>query len=101
MLQNAKRVLLVLAAAGLTSGCADYMNHRDTITFGAGNAMEANKAIHTEDPFPPEAQRTHIASDGKVVRRVMTEYQNGGAVVIEPSPAMEANGASGGATVSQ
>ncbi|ACI57660.1 ABC-type uncharacterized transport system auxiliary subunit [Rhizobium leguminosarum] len=97
MLQNAKRVLLVLAAAGLVSGCADYMNHRDTITFGAGNAMEANKAIHTEDPFPPEAQRTHIASDGKVVRRVMTEYQNGGVGVIEPSPAMGANGA----TVSQ
>ncbi|MBB4236977.1 hypothetical protein EOS93_18165 [Rhizobium sp. RMa-01] len=101
MLQNAKRVLLVLAAAGLVSGCADYMNHRDTITFGAGNAMEANKAIHTEDPFPPEAQRTHIASDGKVVRRVMTEYQNGGVGVIEPSPVMGANGATNGATVSQ
>lgn len=101
LLQNAKRVLLVLAAAGLASGCADYMNHRDTITFGAGNAMEANKAIHTEDPFPPEAQRTRIASDGKVIRRVVTEYQNGGAGVIQPSPAMEANGASSGATVSQ
>ncbi|UWU31855.1 hypothetical protein N2600_25030 (plasmid) [Rhizobium sp. WSM1274] len=101
MLQNAKRILLVLAAAGLISGCADYMNHRDTITFGAGNAMEANKAIHTEDPFPPEAQRTRIASDGKVVRRVMTEYQNGGIGVVQPSPAMEANGASNGATVSQ
>ncbi|EJZ22969.1 hypothetical protein NE852_06720 [Rhizobium sp. Pop5] len=101
MLQNAKRLLLVLAAAGLVSGCADYMNHRDSITFGLGNAMEANKAIHTEDPFPPEAQRTRIASDGKVIRRVVTQYQNGGAGVVEPSPAMEANGASSGATVSQ
>ena len=101
MLQNAKRVLLVLAAAGLASGCADYMNYRDTITFGAGNAMEANKAIHIEDPFPPEAQRTRIASDGKVIRRAVTQYQNGGVGVIQPSPAMEANGASSGATVSQ
>ena len=98
---NVKRALLVLAAAGLASGCADYMNHRDTITFGAGNAMEANKAIHTEDPFPPEAQRTRIASDGKVIRRAVTQYQNGGGGVIQPSPAMEANGASSGATVSQ
>ncbi|SCB60680.1 hypothetical protein GA0061105_11268 [Rhizobium aethiopicum] len=101
MLQNAKRLLLVLAAAGLASGCADYMNHRDTITFGAGNAMEANKAIHIEDPFPPEAQRTRIASDGKVIRRVVTQYQNGGPGVVQPSPAMGANGASNGATASQ
>jgi hypothetical protein len=95
-LQNAKRALLVLAAASLASGCADYMNHRDSITFGLGNAMEANKAIHTEDPFPPEAQRTRIASDGKVIRRVVTEYQNGGSVIIQPSPAMAANGATTG-----
>ena len=101
MLQNAKRLLLVLAAAGLASGCADYMNHRDTITFGAGNAMEANKAIHTEDPFPPKAQRTRIASDGKVIRRAVTQYQNGGLGVVQPSPAMGANGASNGATASQ
>ncbi|MBX5065247.1 hypothetical protein [Rhizobium lentis] len=101
MLQNAKRVLLVLAAAGLVSGCADYMNHRDTITFGAGNAVEANKAIHIEDPFPPEAQRTHIASDGKVIRRVVTQYQNGGLGVVQPSPAMGADGAPNGATATQ
>ncbi|ANL36464.1 MULTISPECIES: hypothetical protein [Rhizobium] len=101
MLQNAKRVLLVAAAAGLASGCADYMNNRDSITFGVGNAVEANKAIHIQDPFPPEAQRTQIASDGKVIRRVVTQYQNGGVSVIQPSPAMGANGASNGATVSQ
>ncbi|TLX08471.1 hypothetical protein [Rhizobium sp. MHM7A] len=101
MLQNAKRLLLVLAAAGLASGCADYMNHRDTITFGAGNAMEANKAIHIEDPFPPEAQRTRIASDGKVIRRVVTQYQNGGPSVVQSSPAMGANAASNGAAASQ
>ncbi|ANL49094.1 hypothetical protein AMC87_PA00102 (plasmid) [Rhizobium phaseoli] len=101
MLQNAKRVLLVLAAAGLASGCADYMNNRDSITFGVGNAVEANKAIHIQDPFPPEAQRTQIASDGKVIRRVVTQYQNGGVGVIQASPAMGANGASNGATVSQ
>ncbi|WP_064707138.1 hypothetical protein [Rhizobium bangladeshense] len=101
MLQNVKRILLVFAAAGLATGCADYMNHRDTITFGAGNAVEANKAIHIEDPFPPEAQRTRIASDGKVIRRVVTQYQNGGLGVVQPSPATGANGATNGATASQ
>ncbi|PKA43903.1 hypothetical protein CWR43_09170 [Rhizobium sullae] len=100
MLQKDKRVLLVLIAASLVSGCADYMNHRDSITFGLGNAMEANKAIHTEDPFPPEAQRTHIASDGKVIRRVVTDYQNGGSV-IAPTAGMAVNGTSNGAAIGQ
>ncbi|MBX4924298.1 hypothetical protein [Rhizobium binae] len=101
MLQNVKRILLVFAAAGLATGCADYMNHRDTITFGAGNAVEANKAIHIRDPFPPEAQRTHIASDGRVIRRAVTQYQNGGLGVVQPSPAMGADGASNGASATQ
>ncbi|WP_431322966.1 hypothetical protein [Rhizobium sp. YTU87027] len=97
--QSVKRTLLVLAAS-LLAGCADYMNHRDSITFGLGNAVEANKAIHIEDPFPPEAQRTRIASDGKVIRRVVTEYQTG-AAVIQPTPGMAVNGTTGGATTGQ
>lgn len=97
-LPNIKRALLVLAAASLVSGCADYLNHRDTITFGLGNAVEANKAIHIEDPFPPAAQRTHIASDGKVIRRVVTDYQTGGAFDVLPVPGMAVNGVSNGAS---
>lgn len=99
LLQKDKRVLLVLIVASLVSGCADYMNHRDSITFGLGNAVEANQAIHTQDPFPPQAERTRIASDGKVIRRVVTEYQNGGSVVVQPVPAMAANGTAGGAAL--
>lgn len=87
-LRRSKRLFLVLAAASLISGCADYMNHRDSITFGLGNAVEANKAIHTQDPFPRVAQNTHIATDGKVVHRAIRSYQGGGgapAVVIPPA----------------
>nr|WP_196776301.1 MULTISPECIES: hypothetical protein [Rhizobium] len=97
LLQKDRRVLLVLIVVSLVSGCADYMNHRDSITFGLGNAVEANKAIHTQDPFPPQAQRTRIASDGKVIRRVVNEYQTGGSVNMQPAPAMAtANGAAVG-----
>ena len=99
LLQKDKLVLLVLVVASLVSGCADYMNHRNSITFGLGNAVEANKAIHIQDPFPPEAQRTQIASDGKVICRVVTEYQNGGSVIVQPAPAMATNGASNGSAV--
>ena len=84
LLRKNSRVLLVLAAASLASGCADYLNHRDSITFGLGNAVEANKGIHIQDPFPPVAQNTRIITDGKTVQRVMREY-HGGATDAAPA----------------
>ncbi len=89
LLSRNKRVLLVLAVASLVSGCADYLNHRDTITFGAGNAVEANKAIHIQDPFPQVAQYTRITSDGKVIYKVIRNHR-GEPTVTTPStmPAM-------------
>ncbi|WP_157738795.1 hypothetical protein [Labrenzia sp. VG12] len=59
------RWVCVLLPAALLAGCADYMSHRDTVTFGAGNAMEANMAIHTARPFPPRAYNTNLNRDGK------------------------------------
>ncbi|UTY46595.1 pilus assembly protein [Sinorhizobium fredii] len=85
---RSKRAFLVLTAAGLLSGCADYMNHRDSITFGVGNAMEANKAIHTQDPFPRAAYNTHIPSDGKVIHRAVRTYQGGGQTSAAPPSAV-------------
>ncbi|WP_324764824.1 pilus assembly protein (plasmid) [Sinorhizobium meliloti] len=72
---KSSRAFLLLAAAGLLTGCADYLNHRDSITFGLGNAVEANKGIHIQDPFPRAAFNTRIPSDGKVINRVMRTYQ--------------------------
>lgn len=58
-----KTLACLILASGL-SGCADYMNHRDTVTLGAGNAPEANTAIHTINPFPPAASNTTIIVKG-------------------------------------
>lgn len=99
LLRRSKRALLILAMASIVSGCADYLNHRDSITFGLGNAAEANKGIHTQDPFPRVAQNTHIATDGKVVHRVIRSYQGGGggpAFVIPPVPGAGTNGSASG-----
>ncbi|MCG5481025.1 MAG: pilus assembly protein [Ensifer alkalisoli] len=86
LFQRNKRLLLVLAAAGLLSGCADYLNHRDSITFGLGNAMEANKGIHTQEPFPRVAQNTNIPADGKVAHRTIRSYQEGRGQTSAPAP---------------
>ncbi|MBB4184378.1 hypothetical protein GGE07_001004 [Sinorhizobium terangae] len=77
--------MFLLAAAAFLSSCADYLNHRDTITFGLGNAVEANKGIHTQEAFPRVAQNTRIASDGKVIHRAMRTYQGEGQAAA-PAP---------------
>ena len=61
---KSKAIGLIALSLGL-SACADYMNHWDTITLGAGNAREANTAIQGVDPFPPNAGDTTIIVSGK------------------------------------
>jgi hypothetical protein len=48
----------LLAAAALAGGCADYLNHRDTVALAAGDSVNANRAIETIDPWPRNVDRT-------------------------------------------
>lgn len=66
MLPRSSLVLLAVLALG---GCADYMNRRDSVTLGAGNALESNIALHTIDPFPEVAQDTDIDRWGSEIRK--------------------------------
>lgn len=75
--RNNKRIMagMVLALAIVPlAGCADYLNHRDTITLAAGDSKNANTAIHTVDPQANRAEQTVIYSDGKYIRNVMDGY---------------------------
>lgn len=60
---KSKAFTAVLALLAV-SACAEYQNHRDTVTLGAGNAGEANLAIQTVNPFPPNAGQTQINTPG-------------------------------------
>ena len=44
---------------------SDYLQRSDTILLGAGNAKDANAAIHTITPWPPYVGNTHIPIDGR------------------------------------
>jgi hypothetical protein len=44
---------------------SDYLQRSDTILLGAGNANDANAAIHTITPWPPYVGNTHIPIDGR------------------------------------
>jgi PBP1b-binding outer membrane lipoprotein LpoB len=54
-LQRNKRAALICALVLTLSGCADYMNRRDSVTLGIGNGAEGNSAIHVINPQPPAA----------------------------------------------
>lgn len=43
----------------------DYLQRSDTILLGAGNANDANAAVHTITPWPPYAFHTQIPGDGR------------------------------------
>lgn len=56
-------LVLVMAVAAV-AGCADYLNNNDRVAIRAGNAPEANSAIQTIQPWPPEAYDTDIEFGG-------------------------------------
>lgn len=56
-LQKNKRLVLLSVLVLSLAGCADYMNRRDSVSAGIGNATEANTAIHTINPQPPIAYK--------------------------------------------
>jgi len=71
------RATLVLAAATITLvGCRDdHLNNRDTIALSAGSAMRANAAVHTIDPWPAGARKTHQPTDGRKAQNAIEIYR--------------------------
>ena len=57
--------LPILIGIGLLSGCADYLNHYDTVTLAAGDAQKHNAMLQTKDPFNPASNDTAITTDGE------------------------------------
>lgn len=79
---TSKRKLLttvsVIAAMTALSGCAgsEYLEQRDTITLGVGDSVARNRAIHTINPRPPRAYRTHIHTDGHRMNNAIEQYRS-------------------------
>jgi len=68
--------IAALAAATMLGGCADmYLAHRETVSFQAGNASAANKAIQTIDPWPVYAANRDIAYNGERAAAAAERYR--------------------------
>ncbi|RUM96360.1 hypothetical protein EET67_18610 [Pseudaminobacter arsenicus] len=68
-------LLPLLAVVGLLSGCADYLNHYDTITLAAGDANAHNRLLHTDKPFNPASEETRIPTDGQRAADAVLVYR--------------------------
>lgn len=68
--------LLAMVGLALLAGCTDYVNKEDTVSFGAGDAMQANIAIHARKAFPRYRNAMVIRTDGKVAERVQRRFQD-------------------------
>ncbi len=80
--------LIVLAAAALVlTGCEHdrYVDRRDSITFGAGDSIAANKALQIIDPWPREARTIHHGISGEQAVAAMDKLRRRTAAVPPPA----------------
>jgi hypothetical protein len=71
-------LLAVMAATTLTGACTDmYLDRRDTVSFGAGDAPKANKVTHMIDPWPVVAGNRNIDYDGERMQAAAERYRTG------------------------
>lgn len=73
--RNRFRLFGLSLAAATLPGCADYLNHYDTVTLAAGDAHKHNMLLHTDDPFNPAAQNTAIETDGQRAADAVKNYR--------------------------
>lgn len=74
-------VRAVAVAAGLATilaACSDiYYDRRETVLFGADDAVASNKAVQTIDPWPPGSANRNVPGNGARVAAAITRYRTG------------------------
>ncbi len=73
-----KRLISVSAVLGFTvviSGCNQSLARRDSISSSFGNALAANTALQTVDPWSRRVENTHIHTDGTNASNAIESYR--------------------------
>jgi hypothetical protein len=66
----------ILALGALCGACSDlYLDRRDTIALSAGDAIAADKAVQTIDPWPPGSGSRKIAFNGQRMEAAAVRYR--------------------------
>jgi hypothetical protein len=70
----------VLVLAGMVAGCAEpdlYLDRRDSLSLGAGDAVASNIIVQTVDPWPRAAGNRNIAFNGDRMQAAGERYRTG------------------------
>lgn len=77
--RTTRLMAMCLTAVGLGSwlgGCSDvYWDRRETLALGGGDAVAANEAIQTVDPWPPHSGDRNIAFNGQKMQGAVERYR--------------------------
>jgi hypothetical protein len=76
-----KAALGVLALATTLSACSDiYYDRRETVLFGAEDAVATNRILQTANPWPPLAANRRLTYDGAVMAIAVERYRTGNVI---------------------
>jgi len=85
------RAGIALAAVVLTGalcGCSEmYFDHREGVSLGAGDAVAANEAMQTIDPWPARSANPNIAANGQRMQSAVERYRTN--IVTQPVDPMQ------------
>jgi hypothetical protein len=74
-LSNTTRVFALVCGLAALSGCAEYLDRRDTISLGAGDAVAANKVTQMVDPWPRVSANKNIDFNGERMESAVERYR--------------------------
>jgi type IV pilus biogenesis protein CpaD/CtpE len=74
--RGARAIALMLGLGGLTA-CQDLAAHQDFIDPTIGDAVAANKAMQTIDPWPRRSFGREIPADGDRAAKAIENYRKG------------------------
>jgi hypothetical protein len=73
-----RAVSVAVLLSSLLAGCSDlYFDRRETVLFGGGDAVAANAAEQTIDPWPRNSYNNHLAFNGQRMQHAVECYRYG------------------------
>jgi hypothetical protein len=67
--------LALVTVLAVLSGCSEYLDRRDTVALGAGNAVATDKVVQMVDPWPPASADKNIAFNGPKMQSAVERYR--------------------------
>src|ERR1700732_5576916 len=71
-----RTIAATVLLGALLAGCSDiYYDRRETVAFGAGDAVTANEVEQMVDPWPPYSNNKNLTFNGERMQRAVECYR--------------------------